>query len=166
MSPILIGWLTACSVKKDYVPYTVSRPEGNWRAVQEGGADYAWYNRSLSSVIYVDSSCNKKFEDRALRDSIQSLTQGISIGDPITAADIEIDSRMGRLEIHKGALDGVNVQMGVASVSKNECLYDFVYISPPSEFDNGLNSFLEFLKSFETVNSDGFRRIQNPDDIQ
>ena len=166
MIPILLGWLTACAPKKDYVPYTVSRPEGGWRAVQEGGADYAWYNRSLSSVIYVDSSCNKKFEDRELRDSIQSLTQGISKEGPLSAADIEIGSRMGRLEIHRGELDGIEVQMGVASVSKNECLYDFVYISPPSEFNNGLDSFLAFLRTFETVGSDGFRRIQNPDDVQ
>ena len=166
MTSLLLWWLTACGPKKDYVPYTIRRPEGGWRAVQEGGADYAWYNRSLSAVIYVDSSCNKKFEDRELRDSIQSLTQGVSNGGPVSAADIELDSRIGRLEIHRGALDGINVQLGVASVSKNECLYDFVYIAPPSEFDNGLNAFLDFLKTFETVDSDGFRRVQDPDELQ
>ena len=162
----LLWGLFACGPKQNYVPYTIQRPEGGWRRVQEGGADYAWYNRTLSSVIYVDSSCHKKFEDRELRDSIQSLTQGISKDGPLSAAEIAIDDRMGRLEIHKGALDGVSVQLGVASLSKNECLYDFVLIAPPSQFDNGLNSFLDFLNTFQTVESEGFRKVQNPDEFK
>ena len=160
MTPLLIITLLACGPKKDYVPYTVRRPEGSWRIVQEGGADYAWYNRDLNSVIYVDSSCEKKFEDRKLKDSIQSLTQGISDGAPIASSELSIDSRIGRFEIHNGVLDGISVQIGVAAVSKNECLYDFIYIAPPSQFDLGLNDFLGFLQTFRTTESDGFRRIQ------
>lgn len=159
MTALLLSLLFGCGPKKDHVPYTVRRPDGSWRNVQEGGADYAWYNRSLSAVIYVDSSCEKKFEDRELRDSIQSLTQGVSNGEPIASSELNIDSRIGRFEIHNGVLDGVSVQIGVAAVSKNECLYDFVYIAPPGQFDLGLNDFLGFLQTFRTTEGDGFRRI-------
>ena len=92
MTALLLCFLFGCGPKKDYVPYTVRRPEGSWKNVQEGGADYAWYNRTLSAVIYVDSSCEKKFEDRELKDSIQSLTQGISNGQPIKFSPLFINS--------------------------------------------------------------------------
>jgi hypothetical protein len=152
--------LLACGPKHVEMSYSVRRPTGSWRSVQEGGADYAWYNRDLSAVIYVDANCEKKFEDRELKDSIQSLTQGISDGAPISSSEMTIDSRVGRFEIHNGILDGVTVQMGVALVSKNNCLYDFVYIAPPNRFDLGLSEFLSLTQSFQTHSQAGFKRTQ------
>ena len=60
--------------------YSVRKPGKGWKAVREGGADRAWYNQDLSAVIYVDTSCGRKFEDRALEDAYHSLTKGIATG--------------------------------------------------------------------------------------
>ena len=66
--------------------YRVSAPTREWKEVKQGGADRAWYNASIQGILYVDSNCEKKFEDRKLEDSYQSLTKGLTVGQPIREA--------------------------------------------------------------------------------
>ena len=130
--------------------YSVRKPGKGWKAVREGGADRAWYNQELSAVIYVDTSCGRKFEDRALEDAYRSLTKGIATGDPTRMESLRIDGREGLLLYQPGRLDGVPVELGAAIVSKNGCLFDFLYIAPASSFPTGEEDFLVTVGSLRT----------------
>ena len=145
--------LIGCSPKKNMKVqhFQVQQPSSKWFEVQEGGADFAWYNKEIYGSIYVDSNCKQKFEDRPLRDSYLSLTQGIITGEPIQQNNRIIDNREALFTIQNGRIDGVVIRLAAVIMSKDECLYDFLYIAPPDVFDIGLNDFLYTVQSFTTV---------------
>ena len=61
----IIFSVLACGQKTIYTDmYQILSPEQSWKAVEAGGADYAWYNKDLGGIIYVDSNCKKQFEDQ------------------------------------------------------------------------------------------------------
>ena len=130
--------------------YRVSAPDKGWKEVKEGGADRAWYNADLQGVIYVDSNCKKRFEDRDLEDSYRSLTKGIIVGKPIRKANYKIDGRNALFMTQNGNVDGIPIRIGVVLVSKNECLYDFIYIAPRTSFSQGVADFLSVSQSLNT----------------
>jgi len=45
-------------------------------------------------------------------------------------------------------LDGVEVELMVAVLKKDDCVYDFSYISPKGRFDEGEADFDKLLGSF------------------
>ena len=131
--------------------FYVEQPSSKWFEVQEGGADFAWYNKDIYGSIYVDSNCKQKFEDRPLKDSYLSLTQGIIIGQPLQQNIRIIDNREALFTIQNGNIDGIAIRLASIVMSKDECLYDFLYIAPPDVFDTGLKDFLYAVQSFRST---------------
>lgn len=144
--------LFGCHQKTIYTDmYQIQAPAGQtWKAVESGGADYAWYNKDLGGIIYIDSNCKKQFEDRALRDATVSLVAGIAAGGTYTEQPIFLDGRNALMTIHKTQLDGVDMNIAAVVLSKNNCLYDFLYIAPPHRFNYGLQVFSSTIHSFQT----------------
>lgn len=143
--------LTACRQKTIYTDmYKIHAPGQNWKSVEAGGADYAWYNKDLGGIIYIDSNCKKQFEDRPLRDSTISLIAGITENSSFTEQPIFLDGREALMTIHKAQLDGVDINIAAVVLSKNNCLYDFLYIAPPHRFSYGLQVFSSTIYSFQT----------------
>ncbi len=130
--------------------YKIDKPTGEWRNVKSGSADYAWYNSKIGATIYVDSNCEQRFEDRPLHDSLYSMTSGIrSKEEPIERA-LFLDGREAVMLQTKGNLDGVDIQMAVVALAKNQCLFDFVYITRPENFPKGFGDFHQMLHTFES----------------
>ena len=143
--------LISCAAKAVHTNlYKIKPPGQDWKAVESGGADHAWYNKDLGGVIYIDSNCNKKFEDRPLKDSINSLTAGIALGPPLAEQPMFVDGREGLMVIRQGRIDGVDMNISAAGIAKNECLYDFIYIAPPHNFSYGLQPFVSTVHSFQS----------------
>ena len=130
--------------------YRLEAPQGAWRAVESGSADYAWYNAEIGATIYVDSNCGQRFEDRPLRDSLNSLTAGIRTETEPVERALFLDGREARMLQSKGRLDGVEIQMAAVALAKDRCLYDFVYVTRPESFHKGFGDFHQLLHSFET----------------
>ena len=141
--------------------YQIHSPGQSWRAVDSGGADYAWYNKELGGIIYVDSNCKKQFEDRSLKDSTTSLVAGITEGTKFTERPLFLDGRNALMTIHKTQLDGVDMNIAAVVLSKNNCLYDFLYIAPPHRFNYGLQVFSSTIHSFQTKEKIALERNQD-----
>ena len=133
--------------------YKIDKPTGEWRAVKSGSADYAWYNAQIGATIYVDSNCEQRFEDRPLRDSLNSMTVGIRSKEEPIVRKLFLDGREALMLQTKGKLDGVEVQMSVVALAKNQCLFDFVYITRPENFVKGFGDFHQMLHTFESKTS-------------
>ena len=137
--------------------YQVASPKNGWSKALDGGADHAWYHKENGGLIFVNSNCGRRFEDRPLRDSLNSLLAGVTVGESISAQDLSIDNRAARMEIYGAQIDGVEMQIAAIVLSKNECLYDFVYTAPKQDFRDELDSFIGLAHSFK------LRRISLPD---
>ena len=130
--------------------YKIDKPAGEWRNVKSGSADYAWYNAKIGATIYVDSNCEQRFEDRPLHDSLYSMTAGIRTKDEPIERALFLDGREAIMLQTKGNLDGVDIQMAVVALAKNQCLFDFVYITRPENFPKGFGDFHQMLYTFES----------------
>ena len=135
--------------------YRLDNPQGEWKDVKSGSADYAWYNNDIGATIYVDSNCDQRFEDRPLKDSLNSLTAGIRGSEEPVERSLFLDGREALMIQIKGNLDGVNIQMAAVAISKNQCLFDFVYITRPEHFAKGFGDFYQMLHTFESKNGWG-----------
>ena len=131
--------------------YTVSPPGLGWEQVpKSGGADRAWLHNTTHGIIYVDANCGRQFEDRNLKDSMYSLTHGIAKGQIVTSQELLISNRKGLFQVRDGIIDGVVVRLGILLLSKNNCLFDFLFVSPPETFDRGIHGFLNTIQSLQT----------------
>jgi len=161
---ILIGLFLGCrSNKKVHTElYKITAPPNDWDFVESGGADYAWYHSKIGGTIYVDSNCSSQFEDRPLQNSIQSLLAGVGSG-PVQMTSLLLDGREALFAKTLGNLDGVEVEIGMFVMSKNQCLYDFVYIAPQENFQRGLQDFNGTVYSFTSkMNTDALPNIKAP----
>ena len=147
----MLLYLLACFGSKGLnISYRVKSPSHQWVEIADTAADRAWRNPDQSSVIYVKSNCGNYFEDRTLHDSLLSLTRGLGTSAPISTEKIMISDREGLFRVQDSYLDGVPVRLGILVVSKNNCLYDFLFISPQKSFQDGIGDFMNTAQSLET----------------
>lgn len=130
--------------------YKTGSPGKGWSQVRPGGADRAWFHRQTGSTIYFDSNCKARYEDKPLASLITHLTLGMAQGEPLREESMTLAGREALLRVYGGSVDGVAVQLSAVVIKKSACIYDGLYISSPSEFDAGLESFRRVLKGFKT----------------
>lgn len=150
---VALSLTTSAACRKQQVRlerYKIDKPDGDWRNVKSGSADYAWYNSKIGATIYVDSNCEQRFEDRPLHDSLYSMTAGIRTKDEPIERALFLDGREAVMLQTTGNLDGVDIQMAVVALAKNQCLFDFVYITRPENFTKGFGDFHQMLHTFES----------------
>ncbi|MCK6502885.1 hypothetical protein L6R53_05730 [Myxococcota bacterium] len=130
--------------------FELGQPGDTWTRVKPGGADQAWYHGGLSASIYADSNCATRFDDRPLDKLAQAAVYGVATSAPLRTEDRTIDGRDGHLRVVDGRIDGVTVRIGVAVLKKDECVYDLVYMAPPTTFDTGWDAFEQVIGGFRT----------------
>jgi hypothetical protein len=128
--------------------YDTGRPSVGWAAVAPGGADRAWHHRENGATIYTDSNCAERFEDGPLPDLLQHATFGVATGEPLRDEALALDGRDAHLRVVNGALDGVAVKVGAVVTRQHRCVYDLLYIAPPSRFDAGWPDFQAVVDGF------------------
>ncbi|MFT5685234.1 MAG: hypothetical protein ACI8RZ_006183 [Myxococcota bacterium] len=121
-----------------------------WERQRPGGADNAWYNPTLSSTIYSDSNCARRYQDGPLPDLSTHLISGIASGMPVREETLTVDNRAALLRVYSGQLDGVRVQLGIVVLNKDRCTYDLLYLAPPASFEDGWADFVGLISGFET----------------
>ena len=142
--------------------YTVDHPGYGWKKLpRSGGADRAWQHHASQSVIYVDANCDQKFSDQNLKDAIVSLTHGITEKKVEFRKYLSVAQRKAILQVQNGELDGIPLKLALLVVSKNRCLFDFMYIAPPKQFIVGLPNFLRTAQSLDTSIDKRYLPLEN-----
>lgn len=144
--------LMACGPKRKgatkQARYTVGSPGEDWRAQAPGSADHSWYHPKSAAVIYTSANCGARYEDGRLEDLSTHLTFGIARGEPLREEQTRLDNRDALIRVHEGSLDGIAVRVGTAVTKKHDCLYDMIYIAPPTAFDDRWGAFVQVIEGF------------------
>lgn len=155
MKPLMclsLAVLVACGAKQkrsNHKPrYIVGSPGEGWRSQPAGSADHSWYHSKNSAVIYTSANCGERYEDGRLEDLSTHLTFGIARGLPLREEQARLDDREALIRVYEGKLDGVAVRVGAAVTKKHDCLYDMLYIAPPSTFDDRWSDFVQVIEGF------------------
>ena len=156
MTLLIIGLVLGYGCRKPTLIdnlYSLPDPVSDWSRVEPGSADRAWRHNQNHAVMYVDVNCESKFRDRSLDDSMLSLFWGIKVGEILHRERMEIARRAALYQVVGAEIDGVYAKLGGVVVSKNACLYDFLLISQPGDYDSNALAFLELAKGLSTIQS-------------
>jgi len=136
------------AVKKERA-FQVGDPGDGWARAKSGGAEKAWYSAALFASIYADANCAIRFEDGDLASLTGHLAYGVADGELIREEVITLDGRDALVRAWNGTLDGVKVAVGSVVTKKNDCLYDILFIAPPSNFEQGWVDFERLIAGFQ-----------------
>jgi hypothetical protein len=155
MRPVLLGLLaTLGACHWGYRPhpdegrYLTGVPEGEWKSVDPGGADKAWFHQAEAASIYTDSNCGRRFEDNNLESMLDHLTQGIAQGDPTRDLRLKLANRDALVRSWAGILDGASIHIGAMVLKRNDCVYDALFIAPEGSFDRNWTEFERVYSGF------------------
>lgn len=130
--------------------YDLGDPGSGWERVRPGGADQAWRNADSGATIYADSNCAERFDDDPLEGLLDRLVLGVAQGPPTREASGTLDGRASLMRVWDGSIDGVAVGVAAAVFKKDFCVYDVVYIAPPSSFEAGFTAFESVTAGFRS----------------
>ena len=129
--------------------FEVGDPGDGWVRTKSGGAEKSWYSAKLFASIYADANCAMRFEDGELASLTGHLAFGVAQGELIREDVITLDGRDALIRAWNGTLDGVMVAVGSVVTKNNDCLYDILFIAPPSNFDQGWEDFERLVSGFQ-----------------
>lgn len=129
-------------------------PDG-WKRIRVDDASLAFRDERHDASILLNARCLSA-DDRT---PLVALTNHLLIG----ASEREYVSQEaepfdGREALHtklNAKWDGVPMFIDVYVLSKDGCIYDFVYLGAPSRFDGGAPAFETFVRGFHTLRGSG-----------
>jgi hypothetical protein len=132
------------------VRFRVGRLGPAWERVRVTGSDLSFHNESISGVIAVNGDCDRE-NDPPLRQLLMQLVIGFTEREVQLEELLPLDGREAMHSIVSARLDGVPMMLDLFVLKKDECLYDFSYVAPPSEFAKGRAEFEAFVAGFRAA---------------
>ncbi len=141
--------------KNGPVAFQVPAPPAEWRRVEVDDAALAFRDDAHGASILVNARCLSA-DDRT---PLVALTNHLLIGATERVyVSQEATPFDGREALHtrvQAKWDGVPMMMDVFVLSKDGCVYDFVYLARPEGFEDGAASFERFVRGFRTLRGSG-----------
>ncbi len=133
---------------KGWLRYRVATPDlAEWKQVTFADNDLAWVNRKSAHVLSMNATC-EAHGDPALDVLTTHLLFGFTERSLSKRVNKMIDGREALLSSYQARLDGVSVEIEVAVLKKNDCVHDFVYVSPAGRLQEYREVFDGLLAAF------------------
>jgi len=154
--PILL-LLLACSgvsvkngeVNTDRARYRFGEPGPQWRRVKLEDVDVSWVRDATGHTLSVDSTC-RDYGDVPLQALLRQQLIGFTQTERLEQHEDTIDGRAALFSRWKARLDGVPVELGLWTLKKDGCIYDFTYTSPAGNYDVEAPSLARLVSGFQT----------------
>ena len=137
------------------IAFQVPRPPAEWRRVDVTDASLAFRDDAHEASVLVNARCLSA-DDRT---PLVALTNHLLIG--ATERNYktqEVEPFDGREALHtklEAKWDGVPMALNVFVLSKDGCVYDFVYVGAPAHAASGGAAFERFVRGFRTLKGSG-----------
>jgi hypothetical protein len=156
---LLLGALVvaACSgvkvqqgeVAKERTRYRFGDPGPGWRRISLTDVDVAWVRDASGHTLSVNSTCTD-YQDVPLTALRRQQMVGFTQSELVEEKEAMLDGRGALFTRWRAKLDGVEVAIGLWTVKKDGCIYDFTYTSPPSAYDDQSQAFARVVQGFAT----------------
>lgn len=133
---------------KDSLRYRVAEPDpAQWQVVKFADNDLAWLNRKSAHVLSVNATCDNH-GDPGLDVLTTHLLFGFTDRTLKSRETKMIDGREALVSKYAAKLDGVPVEIDLAVLKKNDCVHDFIYVSPEGRAQEHRAQFDRLLSDF------------------
>lgn len=136
----------------DNIAFQVPPAPGDWRRVDVSDASLAFRDDSHGASVLVNARCLSADE----RTPLVALTNHLLIGSTERKyLSQEVEPFDGREALHtkiEAKWDGVPMLLDIFVLSKDGCVYDFVYLAKPGA---PVDDFERFVRGFRTLKGSG-----------
>lgn len=136
-------------VNKDRTRYRFGDPGSQWRRVSLEDVDVSWVRDATGHTLSVDATC-RDFGDVPLQALLRQQLIGFTDAERIEQRDEMVDGRAAIVSRWRAKLDGVAVELGLWTLKKDGCIYDFTYTSPAGAYDVESASLTRLVQGFRT----------------
>ncbi len=133
------------------VAFAVPPVPAEWRRIEVSDATLAFRDDRAEGSILVNARCSHLDGDVPLSALTNDLVMGTTDRDFVSQDTIAFDSREALHSVLKAKLDGVLLQYDLYVLKKDGCVYDFVYVAPPTSYAGGAPLFERFVAGFHTL---------------
>ncbi len=126
-----------------------------WRRVELPAADLAFHDDGHDASVLVNSRCGRTDLDAPLSALTAHLLMGTTDRQPLREETVAFDEREARHTVVSARLDGVRMEFDIYVLKKNGCVFDLVYVAPPTASADGAAAFEAFARGFHTLPNPG-----------
>lgn len=131
------------------VQYYVGGVPAGWRLQNFKGNDIAYVADDSQHIIAINATC-EEYEDAPLKVLTQQLLMGFTERQLVKQELRTLQERETLYSHYLAKMDGVPRELMLVVLKKDNCVYDFIYISPPGRFEEKLATFEDILQRFKT----------------
>lgn len=132
---------------KPGVRYRVGELSPGWERVKVSSNDLAWFVEGTGHALQVNSSC-KGQQDAPLDVLTRHLLMGFTDRHEVEQQKVVVDEREALRSRFVARMDGVPVDLLFVVLKKDDCVYDFSYVSPLGRFEERLMDFESLVHGF------------------
>jgi hypothetical protein len=138
------------------VAFELREVPAGWRRLEVGSADLAsltFRDDANDSSVFVSARCGVLGDDAPLAALTNHLIAGTTEREYLSEETLPFDGREARHTIVRAKLDGVPMTYSIYVLKKDGCVYDFVRVAPPANFERGAATFERFVAGFHSLGS-------------
>jgi hypothetical protein len=128
--------------------YRVALPADGWTVVRAGEADLELVRTSPPGGIAVAATCENPPLNRSLPLLARYLTFGLAERQTLERARAQVGEEAAERLVVRGRLDGADVMVEAVVARDARCVYDFLYVAAPPDFEAGRPAFRSVVDSF------------------
>ena len=136
-------------VNKDRTRYHFGDPGPQWRRVALEDVDVTWVRDATAHTLSVDATC-RDYGDVPLQALLRQQLIGFTAAERLDQREEMVDGRAALFTRWRAKLDGVPVELGLWTLKKDSCIYDFTYTSPAGAYDVEAGSLAKVVAGFHT----------------
>ncbi|MBU4485268.1 hypothetical protein KKA47_07615 [bacterium] len=129
--------------------YRVGRLSEKWVKKSVGVKVVNFFNEETASSVATTAYCGDYFEDQSARVLSSQLMSSLTNRKIVSYEKLQLDERGAVRTISTAELDGVSFKLDTVVISKDCCVFDFIYIAPIETYDLAVKDFESFFKAFQ-----------------
>jgi len=111
--------------------------------------DVAWVRDSSGHTLSVSSMC-QDYQEASLTALRRQQLVGFTDSERVEEREQMLDGRAALFSRWRAKLDGVPVELGLWTLKKDGCVYDFTYTSPNGAYDEQSQALARVVQGFAT----------------
>lgn len=137
------------------IAFQLPDPPAGWRRLDVDDAALAFRDDEHAASVLLNARCLSADDRTPLVALMNHLLIGATEREYLSQETEPFDGREALHTRVRAKWDGVPMIMDAFVLSKDGCVYDFVYLSPPSAFEAGAPPFERFVRGFRTLPGSG-----------
>ncbi|MBX3206816.1 MAG: hypothetical protein KF764_17230 [Labilithrix sp.] len=137
------------------IAFRLPDPPAGWKRVAVDDASLAFRDDDHGASVLLNARCLSADDRTPLVALTNHLLIGATEREYLSQDAVPFDGREALHTTLKAKWDGVPMLIDVYVLSKDGCIYDFIYLGSPSGYDAGAPAFESFVRGFRTLRGSG-----------